>query len=158
MTTLFHKLFLKTIYLTENSYTTVVVKTYRLCLRQKSLPEKCIMLTTTTAIIIIIIMHSLCSKRAVQGGHISIASVSEKFTEPRIFRPTDHITLRYERNVGSGYVGNSNHSLRYAFFEITKGVFCQKRGSDEAYKSILTEDLVKAQDFLKMQREKTDLL
>lgn len=79
-----------------------------------------------------------------------IASVSEKFTETKDISVTyGHITFYDMKEMSdSGYVEIQNHSYDMHSLKSRKGVLPKAGESDEAYKSILTEDVVKAQGLL----------
>lgn len=79
-----------------------------------------------------------------------IASVSEKFTETKDISVTyGHITFDDMKEMSdSGYVEIQNHSYDMHSLKSRKGVLPKAGESDEVYKSILTEDVVKAQTLL----------
>lgn len=139
-------------YLTENSYTTVVVKDLTdYVYGKKSLPEKCIMLTFDDGYYNnYYYALPLLEKYNCKAVISPIASVSEKFTETKDISVTyGHITFDDMKEMSdSGYVEIQNHSYDMHSLKSRKGVLPKAGESDEAYKSILTEDVVKAQGLL----------
>ena len=139
-------------YLTENGYTTVVVKDLTdYAYGKKSLPEKCIMLTFDDGYYNnYYYALPLLEKYNCKAVISPIASVSEKFTETKDISVTyGHITFDDMKEMSdSGYVEIQNHSYDMHSLKSRKGVLPKAGESDEAYKSILTEDVVKAQGLL----------
>lgn len=139
-------------YLTENGYTTVVVKDLTdYVYGKKSLPEKCIMLTFDDGYYNnYYYALPLLEKYNCKAVISPIASVSEKFTETKDISVTyGHITFDDMKEMSdSGYVEIQNHSYDMHSLKSRKGVLPKAGESDEAYKSILTEDVVKAQGLL----------
>ena len=76
--------------------------------------------------------------------------MTEKFTETKDISVTyGHITFDDMKEMSdSGYVEIQNHSYDMHSLESRKGVLPKAGESDEAYKSILTEDVAKAQGLL----------
>lgn len=139
-------------YLTENGYTTVVVKDLTdYVYGKKSLPEKCIMLTFDDGYYNnYYYALPLLEKYNCKAVISPIASVSEKFTETKDISVTyGHITFDDIKEMSdSGYVEIQNHSYDMHSLKSRKGVSQKSGESDEAYKSILTEDVAKAQTLL----------
>ena len=139
-------------YLTENGYTTVVVKDLTdYVYGKKSLPEKCIMLTFDDGYYNnYYYALPLLEKYNCKAVVSPIASVSEKFTETKDISVTyGHITFDDIKEMSdSGYVEIQNHSYDMHSLKSRKGVSQKSGESDETYKSALTEDVVKAQTLL----------
>lgn len=139
-------------YLTENRYTTVVVKDLTdYVYGKKSLPEKCIMLTFDDGYYNnYYYALPLLEKYNCKAVVSPIASVSEKFTETKDISVTyGHITFDDIKEMSdSGYVEIQNHSYDMHSLKSRKGVSQKSGESDETYKSALTEDVVKAQTLL----------
>ena len=139
-------------YLAENGYTTVVVKDLTdYVYGKKSLPEKCIMLTFDDGYYNnYYYALPLLEKYNCKAVISPIASVSEKFTETKDISVTyGHITFDDMKEMSdSGYVEIQNHSYDMHSLKSRKGVLPKAGESDEVYKSILTEDVVKAQGLL----------
>lgn len=139
-------------YLTENGYTTVVVKDLTdYAYGKKSLPEKCIMLTFDDGYYnnyyyVLPLLEKYNCKAVISP----IASVSEKFTETKDISVTyGHITFDDMKEMSdSGYVEIQNHSYDMHSLKSRKGVLPKAGESDESYKSILTDDVAKAQALL----------
>lgn len=118
---------------------------------KKSLPEKCIMLTFDDGYYNnYYYALPLLEKYNCKAVISPIASVSEKFTETKDISVTyGHITFDDMKEMSdSGYVEIQNHSYDMHSLKSRKGVLPKAGESDEAYKSILTEDVVKAQGLL----------
>ena len=139
-------------YLTENGYTTVVVKDLTdYAYGKKSLPEKCIMLTFDDGYYNnYYYALPLLEKYNCKAVISPIASVSEKFTETKDISVTyGHITFDDIKEMSdSGYVEIQNHSYDMHSLKSRKGVSQKSGESDETYKSALTEDVAKAQTLL----------
>ena len=139
-------------YLTENGYTTVVVKDLTdYVYGKKSLPEKCIMLTFDDGYYNnYYYALPLLEKYNCKAVVSPIASVSEKFTETKDISVTyGHITFDDIKEMSdSGYVEIQNHSYDMHSLKSRKGVSQKSGESDETYKSVLTEDVAKAQTLL----------
>lgn len=139
-------------YLTENGYTTVVVKDLTdYVYGKKSLPEKCIMLTFDDGYYNnYYYALPLLEKYNCKAVISPIASVSEKFTETKDISVTyGHITFDDIKEMSdSGYVEIQNHSYDMHSLKSRKGVSQKSGESDETYKSALTEDVAKAQTLL----------
>lgn len=139
-------------YLTENGYTTVVVKDLTdYVYGKKSLPEKCIMLTFDDGYYNnYYYALPLLEKYKCKAVISPIASVSEKFTETKDISVTyGHITFHDIKEMSdSGYVEIQNHSYDMHSLKSRKGVSQKSGESDETYKSVLTEDVAKAQTLL----------
>lgn len=139
-------------YLTENGYTTVVVKDLTdYVYGKKSLPEKCIMLTFDDGYYNnYYYALPLLEKYNCKAVISPIASVSEKFTETKDISVTyGHITFDDIKEMSdSGYVEIQNHSYDMHSLKSRKGVSQKAGESDETYKSNLTEDVTKAQTLL----------
>ena len=141
-------------YLIENGYTTVVVKDLTdYAYGKKSLPKKCIMLTFDDGYYNnYYYALPLLEKYNCKAVISPIASVSEKFTETKDISVTyGHITFDDMKEMSdSGYIEIQNHSYDMHSLKSRKGVLPKAGESDEAYKSILTEDVDKAQALLEI--------
>ena len=139
-------------YLTENGYTTVVVKDLNdYVYGKKSLPEKCIMLTFDDGYYNnYYYAFPLLKKYKCKAVISPIASMSEKFSETKDISATyGHITFDDMKEMSdSGYVEIQNHSYDMHSLKSRKGVSQKAGESDETYKSNLTEDVTKAQTLL----------
>lgn len=139
-------------YLTENGYTTVVVKDLTdYVYGKKSLPEKCVMLTFDDGYYNnYYYAFPLLEKYNCKAVISPIVSVSERFTETKDISVTyGHITFDDMKEMSdSGYVEIQNHSYDMHSLKSRKGVSQKAGESDETYKSVLTEDVTKAQTLL----------
>lgn len=139
-------------YLTENGYTTIVVKDLTdYVYGKKSLPEKCVMLTFDDGYYNnYYYAYPLLKKYKCKAVISPIASVSQKFSETKDISATyGHITFDDMKEMSdSGYVEIQNHSYNMHSLNSRKGVSQKSGESDETYKRILIEDVTEAQTLL----------
>ena len=145
-------------YLSENGYTTVVVKDLTdYVYGKKSLPEKCIMLTFDDGYYNnYYYALPLLKKYNCKAVISPIASVSEKFTETKDISVTyGHITFDDMKEMSdSGYVEIQNHSYDMHSLKSRKGVLPKGGRVTKHINLFLRKMLSKLKACLKMQQGK----
>lgn len=140
-------------YITENGYTTITVSDLiAYVYEDKDLPDNCIMITFDDGYYNnYYYAYPLLEKYKCRAVISPIVSMTEKFTE------TEDVSVSYgyittddiNEMIDSGYVEIQNHSYDMHTITPRRGVE-QKRGETlDEYKKIISEDITKAQTFIK---------
>ncbi|MEE1219425.1 MAG: polysaccharide deacetylase family protein [Ruminococcus sp.] len=139
-------------YLKEKGYTTITVselEEYVYC--DKPLPEKCIMLTFDDGNYNnYYYAYPLLNKYGAKIVFSPIVSMIEKFTDEK------EISLYYgytdineiKEMIKSGLVEVQNHSYNMHSLMPRKGIGMNKGETDESYISVISDDILKAQNYL----------
>lgn len=140
-------------YITANGYTTVTVNDLIAYVYEgKDLPDKCIMLTFDDGYYNnYYYAYPLLKKYNCKAVISPIASMTEKFTcsgEVSISYGNFSVSEMQEM-INSGYIEIQNHSYDMHTLTPRKGVEQKKGESFETYKNVITEDITKAQTFIK---------
>lgn len=140
-------------YITENGYTTITVSDLiAYVYEDKDLPDNCIMITFDDGYYNnYYYAYPLLEKYKCRAVISPIVSMTEKFTE------TEDVSVSYgyittddiNEMIDSGYVEIQNHSYDMHTLTPRKGVEQKKGESFETYKNVITEDITKAQTFIK---------
>lgn len=140
-------------YITSNGYTTITVNDLvEYVYSNKQLPQKCIMLTFDDGYYNnYYYAYPLLKKYKCKAVISPIVKVTEKFTE------TKNISITYgnigeaeiKEMINSGYVEFQNHSYDMHTLNSRRGVAQKKGESFENYKTAITTDITKAQEFFK---------
>lgn len=140
-------------YITANGYTTVTVNDLiAYVYEEKDLPDKCIMLTFDDGYYNnYYYAYPLLKKYNCKAVISPIASMTEKFTY------SGEVSISYgnfsvsemQEMINSGYIEIQNHSYDMHTLTPRKGVEQKKGESFETYKNVITEDITKAQTFIK---------
>lgn len=140
-------------YITANGYTTVTVNDLIAYVYEgKDLPDKCIMLTFDDGYYNnYYYAYPLLKKYNCKAVISPIASMTEKFTY------SGEVSISYgnfsvsemQEMINSGYIEIQNHSYDMHTLTPRKGVEQKKGESFETYKNVITEDITKAQTFIK---------
>lgn len=140
-------------YLKKNNYTTITVSDLiDYVYNDKSLPEKCIMLTFDDGYYNnYYYAFPLLKKYDCKAVISPIASMTEIFTETTdISVSYGHISVDdIKEMVESGYVEIQNHSYDMHKLTPRKGVDKKRGETFESYKSTIQNDIVTAQNYLK---------
>ncbi len=139
-------------FFTDNGYTTITVKNLTdFVFHNKSLPPKCIMLTFDDGYYNnYFYAYPLLKKYKCKAIFSPIVCMTEKYTEERnISVSYGHISVSdIKEMLSSGCVEIQNHSYNLHKLSPRRGAE-QKRGeSDEIYEKTISEDIVKAQNYL----------
>lgn len=140
-------------YITENGYTTITVSDLiAYVYEDKDLPDNCIMITFDDGYYNnYYYAYPLLEKYKCRAVISPIVSMTEKFTE------TEDVSVSYgyittddiNEMIDSGYVEIQNHSYDMHTITPRRGVE-QKRGETlDEYKKIISEDITKAQTYIK---------
>lgn len=140
-------------YITENGYTTITVSDLiAYVYEDKDLPDNCIMITFDDGYYNNYhYAYPLLEKYKCRAVISPIVSMTEKFTE------TEDVSVSYgyittddiNEMIDSGYVEIQNHSYDMHTITPRRGVE-QKRGETlDEYKKIISEDITKAQTYIK---------
>ena len=140
-------------YITENGYTTVTVSDLiAYVYEDKDLPDKCIMITFDDGYYNnYYYAYPLLEKYKCKAVISPIVSMTEKFTETEdVSVSYGHITTDdINEMIYSGYVEIQNHSYDMHTITPRRGVE-QKRGETlDEYKKIISENITKAQTYIK---------
>lgn len=140
-------------YLKNNGYTTVTVSDLtNYVFKNGSLPEKSVMITFDDGYYNnYYYVYPLLKKYGCKAVISPIAYMTQKFTEtPDVSVSYGHVTTDdIKEMVTSGYVEIQNHSYNMHTLNPRRGV-SQKQGENlETYKQAITEDISKAQNYLK---------
>lgn len=140
-------------YITANGYTTVTVNDLIAYVYEgKDLPDKCIMLTFDDGYYNnYYYAYPLLKKYNCKAVISPIASMTEKFTY------SGEVSISYgnfsvsemQEMINSGYIEIQNHSYDMHTLTPRKGVEQKKGESFETYKNVITEDITKAQTYIK---------
>lgn len=140
-------------YLKKNNYTTITVSDLiDYVYNDKSLPEKCIMLTFDDGYYNnYYYAFPLLKKYEFKAVISPIASMTEIFTETTdISVSYGHISVdNIKEMVDSGYVEIQNHSYNMHKLTPRMGVDKKKQESYDDYKSVIENDIKTAQNYLK---------
>lgn len=139
-------------YITENGYTTVTVSDLTAYVYEnKSLPEKCIMLTFDDGYYNnYYYVYPLLQKYKCKAIISPIISITEKYTA------TGEVSISYgniavdemKEMANSGLIEIQNHSYNMHTLTPRRGVEQKQGESDADYTRILTEDITKAQNYI----------
>lgn len=140
-------------YFKDNGYTTVTVSDLAdFVYNNKALPQKCVMLTFDDGYYNNYFYAFPLLKEYKAKAVISpIVKMAEAFTESEDISPTyGHITTEnIDEMIESGLVEIQNHSYDMHSLSPRKGVSKKSGESYEDYKRLITEDISKAQAYLK---------
>lgn len=142
-------------HITQNGYTTVTVNDLiNFVYSDKALPDKCIMLTFDDGYYNnYYYAYPLLKEYNCKAVISPIASVTEKFTQTRDISVTyGHLSVDDIKDMlKSGCIEIQNHSYDMHSLSPRRGIEQKRAENDEVYKNIITDDINKAQSYLKTQ-------